>query len=229
MTYPDLLALLVSGEGEQLEFKKTLTHPHKIARTLVAFANTSGGTVLIGVLDNGRAVGVRDAQEERYALRQAQLLTDPEVPLLIDEIELPDTESTHAEAVIVRARVLESGRKPHRVNVQPRAPKPEWQVYVRSGAESVQTSPLMEKVLRHEPLPGASSNRLTAVEALTRHETAVLAMFTQLPRITVANVRKLLNLSEHRARQLLLRLTLRGQLLEHTREREPFWTRRGNG
>jgi Putative DNA-binding domain len=224
MTYPTLLALLATGEGEQLEFKKTLTHPHKIARTLVAFANTAGGTVLIGVLDNGRAVGVRDAEEERYALRQAQLLTDPEVPLVIDEIELPDSPDT----VVVRARIAESARKPHRVNVQPRAAKPEWQVYVRSGAESVQTSPLMAKVLRHEAAPDdEDAPQLSPAEALTRHETAVLAMFGKLPRVTVANVRQLLNLSEQRAKQLLLGLTLQGRLLEHTRERVPFWTRRG--
>mgnify|MGYP002776995547 CR=1 FL=1 len=220
MTYPDLLDIVASGEGERLEFKKTLTHPHKIARTLVAFANTAGGTVLVGVLDNGQPVGVRDAYEERYALRQAQLLTDPEVPLLLDEIALPD----RPDAVVVRARVAESARKPHRFNVRPRGAAPEWRVYVRAGAESVQTSPLMERVLRHEPAP---TEHIGAAEALTRHETAVLAMFTKLPRVTVAHVRQLLNLSERRARQLLLGLTLRGQLLEHTREREPFWTRRG--
>ena len=226
MTYPDLLALLAAGEGERLEFKKTLTHPHKIARTLVAFANTAGGTVLVGVLDGGQPVGVRDAYEERYALRQAQLLTDPEVPLLLDEIVLPGA----AESVIVRARVAESARKPHRVAVpatgQSRGSAPAWRVYVRAGAESVQTSPLMEKVLRHEPLP-AETQPETVAEALTRHETAVLAMFAKLPRVTVGHVRQLLNLSERRVHQLLLGLTLRGHLLEHTREREPFWTRRG--
>lgn len=234
MPYPALLALLAAGEGERLEFKKTLTHPHKIARTLVAFANTAGGTVLVGVLDDGRPVGVRDAEEERYALRQAQLLTDPEVPLLIDEIALPAGLPGQAagptDAVVLRARVAEAARKPYRVNVAPRAPAPDWRVYMRAGAESVQTSPLMERVLRHEPLPaetGAKAHSETTAETLTRHETAVLAMFGKLPRVTVGHVRQLLNLSERRVRQLLLGLTLRGHLLEHTREREPFWTRRG--
>ena len=223
MTYPELLTLIAFGEGERLEFKKTLTHPHKIARTLVAFANTAGGTVLIGVLDNGQPVGVRDAIDERYALRLAQLLTDPEVPLLLDEIELPGAPGS----VVVRARVAQSARKPHRVHGQPRAAGPEWRGYVRAGAESVQTSPLMEKVLRHEP-PPAGLDAETVADALTRHEAAVLAMFVKLPRVTVAHVRRRLNFSERRARPLLLGLTLRGYLLEHTREREPFWTKRGS-
>jgi predicted HTH transcriptional regulator len=227
MTYSELLVLLANGEGERLEFKLTLTHPHKIARTLVAFANTGGGTVLVGVLDNGRPVGVRDAFEERYAFRQAQLLTDPEIPLLLDEIELLNAPpgSTNAD-VVVRAQILESARKPHRVNVRPHGATPDWRVYVRSGAQSVQTSPLMEKVLRHESVPD-DRPLVSAAEALGRHETAVLAMFTQLPRVTVAHVRKLLNLSERRTWQLLLGLTLQGHLLEHTHEREPFWTKRG--
>ncbi len=219
MTHSDFLALLATGESESLEFKKTLTHPHKIARTLVAFANTAGGTVLVGVLDTGQPVGVRDAEEECFALRQAQALTDPPVPIELDEIELPGP----TEMVVVRARVAESNRKPHRVNVQPRGAAPEWRVYVRAGAESVQTSPLMEKVLRHELPPDESE---TTAQVFTRHETAVLAMFAQLPRVTAAHVRQLLNLSERRVRQLLLDLTLRGHLLEHTRERKPFWTRR---
>ncbi len=225
MTYPEMLALAAAGEGERLEFKKTLTHPHKIARTLVAFANTHGGTVLIGILDNGRAVGVRDAEEERFALREAQRLTEPEVPVMIGELPLPPAlPGISGEGVIVWVRVAESPHKPHRVDVRPRGPAPDWRIYVRAGAESVQTSPLMERVLRHE-VP--NDDLVTAAETLSRHEGAVLAMFGKLSRITVANVRQLLNLSERRVRPLLLGLTLRGFLLEHTRERETFWTRRG--
>ena len=226
MTYPELRTLLAAGESERVEFKLTLTHPHKIARTLVAFANTAGGTVLVGVLDNGRPVGVRDSAEERFALQQAQALTYPEVPLLLDEIDLPAAEFGPDAPVVLRARVAQSAHKPHRVNVRPRAPAAEWRVYVRAGAESVQTSPLMERILRHED-PAAARPPETAAQLLSRHETAVLAMFAQLPRVTVAHVRQLLNLSERRVMQLLLGLTLRGYLLEHTRERHVFWTRRG--
>ena len=41
-------------EGEQTQdFKMRIDDAAKIARTLVAFANTDGGRLLIGVKDNG--------------------------------------------------------------------------------------------------------------------------------------------------------------------------------
>ncbi|MEJ7666538.1 MAG: ATP-binding protein [Hymenobacter sp.] len=67
----DLRALIRQGEGERLEFKKKTTHPTRIARTLASLANTHGGQVLVGVEDDGRVVGVCDAEEEMYLLREA--------------------------------------------------------------------------------------------------------------------------------------------------------------
>lgn len=44
----DLLDLLKRPEGKTLEFKRDLSSPDGVLRSLVAFANTSGGAVLIG-------------------------------------------------------------------------------------------------------------------------------------------------------------------------------------
>jgi predicted HTH transcriptional regulator len=45
--------LIAEGEGQELDFKYHVSSASKIARTLVAFANTDGGRLLIGVKDNG--------------------------------------------------------------------------------------------------------------------------------------------------------------------------------
>jgi ATP-dependent DNA helicase RecG len=66
----DLLDLLKRPEGKTLEFKRDLSSPDGVLRSLVAFANTSGGTVLIGVEDRTRHVrGVKEPLdlEERLA------------------------------------------------------------------------------------------------------------------------------------------------------------------
>lgn len=56
MTESQLFALINSGECEKLEFKTTF---HKeVTETLVAFANSSGGTVLIGISNKQKIVGV---------------------------------------------------------------------------------------------------------------------------------------------------------------------------
>jgi predicted HTH transcriptional regulator len=46
-----LIDLLKRNEGKALEYKRDLSSPDGILRTLVAFANTAGGTVVIGVDD----------------------------------------------------------------------------------------------------------------------------------------------------------------------------------
>ena len=45
----DLLSLLKRPEGKTLEFKRDLSSPQSALRTVVAFANTAGGTLLLGV------------------------------------------------------------------------------------------------------------------------------------------------------------------------------------
>jgi predicted HTH transcriptional regulator len=50
--------LIKQGEHQQLDFKFEITDSKKIARSLVAFANTDGGKLLIGVKDNGAIAGV---------------------------------------------------------------------------------------------------------------------------------------------------------------------------
>jgi len=53
--------LIEEGEHQRLDFKFEITDARRLARTLVAFANTDGGRLLIGVKDNGAVAGVRSA------------------------------------------------------------------------------------------------------------------------------------------------------------------------
>lgn len=68
-----LEALISGGEGLELDFKKTIRDSRKIARSLVAFANTRGGRLLIGVRDNGTLAGV-ESEEEVYMVESAALV-----------------------------------------------------------------------------------------------------------------------------------------------------------
>ncbi len=76
----ELKKLVSEGEGIQLEFKRKASYPEKIVRELIAFANTEGGTLLIGVDDDGSVPGVKYPEEEahvvvevvlRFAMREA--------------------------------------------------------------------------------------------------------------------------------------------------------------
>lgn len=58
------------GEGQQLDFKFRIDDQKKIARTLAAFANTEGGSLLIGVKDSGKISGC-NPEEEFYMVEGA--------------------------------------------------------------------------------------------------------------------------------------------------------------
>jgi len=73
--------------SKTLEFKRDLSSPDGALRAIVAFANTSGGTLLVGVEDRTRHVrGVADplSTEERLA----NLLSDNVLPRLVPELEV---------------------------------------------------------------------------------------------------------------------------------------------
>jgi predicted HTH transcriptional regulator len=75
----DLKKIIQGGENQQLDFKFEISDSRKIARTLVAFSNTDGGTLLIGVKDNGRIAGVRTDEEFFMVQAAAGMYCRPEI------------------------------------------------------------------------------------------------------------------------------------------------------
>ena len=53
-------------ENEYIEFKRELTK--EIKKEIVAFANSKGGTIFIGVEDDGKAVGLKNISKDMEAL-----------------------------------------------------------------------------------------------------------------------------------------------------------------
>ncbi len=104
----DLVDLLRRPEGKTLEFKRDLSSPDGALKTIVAFANTAGGTLLVGVEDRTRHVrGVPDALdlEERIA----NLVNDAIAPRLLPEIEILPWRRTQVIAI----QVHPSATRPH--------------------------------------------------------------------------------------------------------------------
>ena len=102
--------LLRRHEDKTLEFKRDLSSPDRVIATLVAFANSAGGVVVLGIEDGTRAVtGLADptAVEERLA----NLVADRIAPSLVVEISVVPWRSTY----LVTAEVFPSARRPHHV------------------------------------------------------------------------------------------------------------------
>lgn len=71
--------LIANGEHQQQDFKFEISNAKKIAKTLVAFANTDGGRLLIGVKDNGRISGIKTDEEYYMIEAAAKLYSRPEI------------------------------------------------------------------------------------------------------------------------------------------------------
>jgi hypothetical protein len=97
--------LIINGEGLQLDFKHTISDAYKIAKTICAFANTKGGTLLVGVRDNKTIAGVK-SEEEKYMIEMAAQL------YCVPPIDLKFTEHVLEKKIILEVTIEESNNKP---------------------------------------------------------------------------------------------------------------------
>jgi predicted HTH transcriptional regulator len=126
--------LLRRAEGKTLEFKRDLSSPDHVLRTLIAFANTSGGTLLLGVEDRTRSVrGVEDplGLEERLA----NLISDCIIPTLVPTVEFLSWRKTQVLAV----EVAQSGVRPYHLKKEGAVQG----VYVRVGSTNRRADPAL--------------------------------------------------------------------------------------
>ncbi len=80
----DIEILVAQGEGSALEYKEGLSSG--FARELVAFANSAGGRILVGVRDDGTVVGVKDSNGLRSRIQDMARNCDPPVKVLVESI-----------------------------------------------------------------------------------------------------------------------------------------------
>lgn len=82
----DLERRIAGGEGADLELKATLADSRKIIETIAAMATSGGGTVVIGVRDDGEVLGasIGGGEHERL-IQQILAATDPRLYVQLDE------------------------------------------------------------------------------------------------------------------------------------------------
>jgi predicted HTH transcriptional regulator len=184
---------LFRGEGENLEFKQTINDEHKIAKTLCAFANTSGGTILIGVKDNKTIAGI-DPEEEKHILEiAAGFLCDPPVQVAFEELYWDD-QGEGEERAILKATVISSKDKPHYAQNK----TGEWIAYLRYHDKTLLAGPRAIAAMKIDVNP-VVANKID----LSNNETRLLAYLKENEKITLKKYMELVNISSRRARREL--------------------------
>ncbi|MFN0158179.1 MAG: RNA-binding domain-containing protein [Bacteroidota bacterium] len=214
MDYKDIDRLIEEGEGFDVEFKRKVSSPEKIARALVAFANTKGGHILFGVDDDGSIVGVESEKSEVDLIRHAgSVLCLPEISPILDIVAYGDVD-------VIVAYVEESDTKPHYFTGHLNGnAEEETKVFIRVNDKTVMASKEVVRILRDEQ-PDAPPMRIEIGE----NEKRLFSYLDVNERITTREFSRLVNISEQRASRILVSLVRAGVVRIHTLERSDYFT-----
>lgn len=210
MTLDDVKRIVARGEGQHIEFKRRVPTHERIAKEMIAFANTGGGTVLIGVNDDGSIVGVKDSEEEEFSLRQA-VSSHCRPAVRWRSYRVPVTNKRDILVVTVPRSVL----KPH--FLLPGGGDGQT-AYIRIDEMSVEASPETVALLRSE-----TSNEGVHFE-MGETELVLLRYLEQYGSITVDTWAKVSNTDRNAASDLLVTLTRAGVLAHQTSDRGDYFT-----
>ncbi len=135
----DITTLLKRPEDKTLEFKRDLSSPAGILRTLIAFSNTAGGTLVLGVEDKTKTIcGVIDPLELEEKI--ANLIDDSIEPQLLPEIEVIPWKNHYLLAI----EIYPSAARPHYLKKQ----GPERGTYIRVGSTNRPVDKIMLSELK---------------------------------------------------------------------------------
>ena len=184
--------LIAQGEHTRLEFKRQLSASSRIARTLAAFANTSGGILLIGIADDGKIKGISSEFKEVEKIEDAtDRLIQPALAVSYERLS-PDGR------IVLIVTVPESTEKPHYLIDD----SGKRTIYVRAKDKSIPTNKLI--------ITADTANRELLKSPMAR---TLIQYLRKNDFITADRFAKLINISEYRAGKLLRQLAERGLLL----------------
>jgi predicted HTH transcriptional regulator len=213
----ELNDLIENGENSEVEFKRKFSTAEKIAKEMIAFANTKGGRIIFGVDDDRSVIGVESEKGEMELIdTAAKFNCSPEIIYSYEILHI------YRKDVIV-VTVPESRTKPHSLieeslNGESVHPK----VYIRVKDKSVLASKETIRVLKK-----SNPDSPPLIVELGEKEKFLLDYLSKHERIDVYTLRKLLNLSERRASRMLVNLVRAGLILLHNLEKEDYYTLNG--
>ncbi len=135
--------LVVGGERANIEFKREMPgrDPSGVMKTVAAFANGAGGTVLFGVEDDGRIVGLGETYTIASRDRLTNLIRDWVHPLPDFHLEMIDT----ANGGVIAVNVASGSDAPYGIATEGRSVS----YFVRRAGTTFPASPADVRALVH--------------------------------------------------------------------------------
>ena len=192
MTLSESKKLIKDGESLYVEFKTKIRYPEKVVRELVAFANTEGGHLFVGVSDVGELIGLKYPEEEYFILGKAICeLIKPKITFEFDDILLDDNKS------LLHYHVHKSSIKPHFALLKKTH---KWgKAYVRVNDRSVQASKELRKIMKCE-------NKESKSFQVGAHERLFFKFLDNNPLMTLRDFSEATNIGVKEASEIVVRL-----------------------
>jgi len=181
--------LIRQGENETLDFKHSITNSVKIARSLVAFANTHGGKLLIGVKDNGTISGIQTEEEYYMVESAAHLHCNPEIRFLTETWNIKGK-------IILEITIPKSLDKTYFAKDH----LGKWKVYIRVNDQNLLANKILLKVWKQKKRKKGTYIHYTPKEKL------LLNYLSENEHITFSKFRKIAKISPYKAERILVNM-----------------------
>jgi predicted HTH transcriptional regulator len=173
-----IFKLIAQGEHQTQDFKYCINDSRKIAKSLVAFANTDGGRLLIGVKDNGKIVGVSSDEEYYMVEAAAKIYSNPKIDF--------STQHWDVEGKMILEIMIEpSPQKPHFAQTETGS----WVAFIRKHDENILANNVLLKSWKLERMKEGlffkyDEPRKNLIEYLNENGTITLSKFVKIAQIT---------------------------------------------
>lgn len=186
-----LYKLIEEGEHDQQDFKFCINDSKKIARSLVAFANSRGGRLLIGVKDNGKIAGI-SSDEEYYMIESAaRIYSKPAIDFTTRQWQVDGK-------TVLEIGIEPGGKKPYYAQDE----TGKWLAYIRIGDENILAHRIQIDAWRKEK--SARGVRFT----YTDNEKILIEYLQEYKHISFAKFMRLAQIPRKKAGEILSNLVV---------------------
>lgn len=199
--------LIREREGAKLDFKYHVGEARKIAKTLVSFANTRGGTLLLGVKDNGKIIGVTSEEEAYMIDTAARYFCDPYV-----EYEIVDWEIDGK--TVLEVKVEKGSSKPYYAKDE----NDKWGVYVRVEDNNKFANRIVVQYLKR------LNRKKRTYLRYSMNEKILLNYLNKNNKISLNEFRHLVHLSKRKSENIFINLVSLGVVVINHNGKDFYYT-----
>jgi predicted HTH transcriptional regulator len=196
MTLKELKVLCKGGEGQYVEFKQNANHPDQIVEEVVGFANSKGGSLLVGVADNGTPSGLKFAEDDAIFLTdyiRKNIVPKP----LFDYILI----SVNKAKSVIQFKIQSGNKKPYGLKRGDTR-----KVFYRVDDLCIQASRELKNILRSSNHAKGQTIRYTALE------NEILKIIAQEVQLSKSQINQKIDFSSRKISDCLVRLVSAGVL-----------------